>query len=154
MAGRTTLDLPCSDCGVVFQTKGHSSYRCSTCKTEYKRRKEYNDPEGRMKALCKVSLQRARRGNFPHDLTPEFLMTLWDEFDGCCSLTGMEFDLTNYGDKYQRSPQTPSIDKIDPKRGYVQGNVRLVTWHMNAALSEYGTEEFERLAKAYLNGEV
>lgn len=41
------------------------------------------------------------------------------------------------------------LEVVQPLGGYVQGNVRLITNHMNKALNIYGQEEFERMIKAY-----
>lgn len=50
---------------------------------------------------------------------------------GHCAVTGMPFDLS-LKDKRMGS-FSPSIDRIDPRLGYVDGNVQVVCWIYNRA---------------------
>jgi hypothetical protein len=50
-----------------------------------------------------------------------------------CELTGTPFDLSP-GRKFN----SPSIDRIDPKLGYIPGNIRVVCHAMNAAMGDWG----------------
>ena len=109
-------------------------------------------PPFRLGKLCAMAKNRAKTKQIPFDIDVEFLLGLWEENLGCCALTGQEFDLVSWGTKSQVNPRSPSIDRIIPSLGYTKGNVRLITYHMNVALSDFGVEEFERLAKAYFNG--
>lgn len=118
------------------------------------KQQEYLDksliPEWRLKKLMAMAKNRSKDKNLKFNLDIEYLLSLWEENQGCCALTGQEFDLSPWGGKSQVSPKAPSIDRVDPKKGYVKGNVRLITYHMNISLSDFGTEEFESLVKAYL----
>lgn len=96
-----------------------------------------------------MAKNRAKSKNVPFDITPEYLVKLWEDNEGCCALTGQQFDLSSWGLKGQVNPQAPSVDRIKPKLGYVKGNVRLITYHMNIALSDFGIEEFENLINSY-----
>ena len=64
-----------------------------------------------------------------------YLRELLEEQAGRCAVTGRELLMTP-------KPQLDSlsIDRIDPGRGYVLGNVRLITWQANAARLT-GTDE-------------
>lgn len=53
--------------------------------------------------------------------------------------------MTNYNRK-----KAPSIDRIIPHIGYIKGNVRLITYHMNISLSDFGEKEFNVLIESYL----
>jgi hypothetical protein len=46
-------------------------------------------------------------------------------------------------------PNAPSLDRIDPRRGYVKGNVRVISWRANN-LKRDGTLEEMRLVLADL----
>jgi hypothetical protein len=52
---------------------------------------------------------------------------------GKCEITGTPFDLSP-GRKFN----SPSIDRIDAKRGYEPDNVRVVCHAMNAAMGDWG----------------
>lgn len=96
-----------------------------------------------------MAKNRAASKKLPYDIDKEYLWQLWEINEGCCALTGQLFDLTNWGEKGQVNPQAPSVDRINPKLGYVKGNIRLITYHMNISLSDFGVEEFERLIAAF-----
>jgi hypothetical protein len=98
-----------------------------------------------------MAKNRASAKRLPFDLDRAFLIELWDQNEGRCVLTKRPFDLSAYGGKGQANPNSPSIDRIEPELGYVKGNVRLIIYHLNIALSGFGTEEFTKLAKDYLD---
>ena len=64
---------------------------------------------------------------------------------GYCELSGIRFDL-----KGNRTFDSPSIDRIDPKRGYVYDNIRVVCNLMNVALGNWGEEPLCVIMEAYL----
>ena len=47
---------------------------------------------------------------------------------------------------------TLSIDRIDPNKGYVRKNIRLLCYAVNCGLNEYGEDVFKKIANAYING--
>lgn len=110
------------------------------------------DYKKRLSKLFCMARNRATLKNLPFDLDREFLWNLWEENEGCCALTGRPFDLAPWGKKGQVNPNAPSVDRIKPKQGYTKGNIRLIVYHLNISLSDFGTEEFEKLAKDFLYG--
>lgn len=69
-----------------------------------------------------------------------------------CELTGLRFDVDNFktpgagGTHY-----APSPDRIDPKKGYVEGNVRWVLWAVNRAKGEMPDERFIEIFRALID---
>jgi hypothetical protein len=47
-----------------------------------------------------------------------------------------------------RAPNLPSLDRIDNERGYVKGNVWVISWRANRLKSDASIEELERLVVA------
>jgi len=92
---------------------------------------------------------RAKTKDVPFDITPEYMLDLWNKTDGCCAVTGLTFDLDK-SDKGKVNPYAPSIDRIKPSLGYTRGNVRLICYQLNLAISEYGLDQFDNLVKAYV----
>jgi hypothetical protein len=56
---------------------------------------------------------------------------------GVCQATGLKFDLALK--RKRMGPLSPSLDRKDPRLGYVPGNVRLVCWLYNRAKGD-GTD--------------
>lgn len=139
----------CRLCEKPFYPKERNSWYCETCPKGRDFGSWSLNYKKRLKRLCQMAKNRATVKELVFDIDGEYLISLWDDNQGCCALTGQEFDLTPWGEKGQVNPQAPSVDRIKPKLGYIKGNVRLITYHMNISLSDFGTEEFERLLRAY-----
>lgn len=61
----------------------------------------------------------------------------------CCS---MKFEVQRkLSGNFSPSDRSPSIDRIDPKRGYVVGNVALICWRCNNLKRDATAEELERI---------
>jgi hypothetical protein len=67
--------------------------------------------------------------------TEEDLMTAWERCEGRCAVSGFEFSEAHVGGGRARRPYAPSLDRIDPRRGYEPDNVRLVCGVANFAMN-------------------
>jgi hypothetical protein len=94
---------------------------------------------------------RSKSKQLPFDLTEDYINYLWESQQGRCSLTNREFDLGPTERKYIPLPNTVSLDRIIPELGYTIGNVRLVVYHVNIALSDFGTDALKQLANDILS---
>ena len=146
----------CRRCDEEFKTKAASQHReefCSVgCKKEHEKaldKERMLTPESRLVRLNSLARCRADKYGYPYNLDNEYVIGLWEESKGKCSISGVELVLEK-SDEFKIHPDAPSLDKIEPKLGYVKGNVRLVSWHMNVALSEFGLDRFESLIAAYV----
>jgi len=100
-----------------------------------------------MKKLLAMAKNRAKTKGLPFDLTIEHMMELWD---GSCAISGVELDLEPAGGRVAR--RAPSIDRIIPEYGYVQGNIRIVTYQVNVAMSEFGEQGLRKLVEEVAAG--
>lgn len=66
---------------------------------------------------------------------------------GLCEMTGFPFRLVPGG----RDWDTPSIDRIDPSKGYTYDNVRLVLWIMNVSMSNWGEDRLHTVMTKWLS---
>lgn len=144
---RSKFDLVCPDCSTTFSTNSYRAIRCKPCAKSADYRKHMLDYKWRINKLIAMAKNRAKEKNLPFDLTKEYMIGLWDGTAGICPISDREFDLNSWGNKGQVNPNAPSIDRINPKLGYVQGNVRFVIYHINVAISEYGLDMFKALIK-------
>lgn len=83
---------------------------------------------------------RSLQNNLEYNLTPEWAEARWT---GKCEVCGLSFDL-----KGKRQALSPSIDKIDPTRGYTQDNCRFVAWAVNRFKGENSENDMWRVAIA------
>jgi len=63
-----------------------------------------------------------------------------------CPILGIKLDL-----KAKRSYDSPSIDRINPKLGYIKGNVQIISWRANLIKSDMTIEECEKLLEHLRN---
>jgi len=99
-------------------------------------------------AVASAKVRAAKKG-LPFDLYDhvEHLRLLADRG---CQLTGIPFDVSMKGGRGRRNPRSLSIDRIDGNKGYVRSNVRLILWGLNIAFNNWGEDEFEEIARAWL----
>jgi hypothetical protein len=65
---------------------------------------------------------RCRARGLDLDITPKYLYELYEAQDGKCALSGVPI----FFGRLRRDETTASPDRIDPKKGYIKGNVRWV----------------------------
>ena len=88
-------------------------------------------------------LRQAKRCGYKSDLTQEHLLTLVDEADPRCSMTGVSLSTQIF---HEPAPNTLSIDKIDPDKGYKIGNVRITSYIFNVAKNRFSDEDVFEMA--------
>lgn len=93
---------------------------------------------------------RARIGKLPFDLTPEYVRELMASQNYRCAVSKIPFHLSRSGVRQSatRLPFRPSIDRIEPALGYVQGNVRVLCFAVNMAISDWGDDVFREICRA------
>jgi hypothetical protein len=67
--------------------------------------------------------------------------------DGKCAITGIPFSGAEDAPG-RRRPWVPTLDRIDPSKGYVAGNVRLICCAANIALNDWGDDVFWQMVEA------
>lgn len=132
-------------CGSVCQIKFSAADHWIKVKLDYKRR---------CCVLCHMAKNRAKTGSLAFDLDKEHLINLWEEQDGRCAISGRLFDLARPSEIESVKANAPSLDRIEPKKGYVKGNVRLVCYQVNTALNEYGEAALRSLCKDIIANEI
>ena len=73
---------------------------------------------------------------------------LWERQGGCCAVSGLEFTDEEFPKALVKRPFAPSVDRIVPGGGYVEGNVRIVCVCANFSMNEWGVDTLIRLADA------
>lgn len=94
--------------------------------------------EKKIKELLTTAKGRAKRNGVEFSITYKDLMEV-----SHCPLLGilLDFSINGRGGK----PNSPSIDRIDPTKGYVPGNVWIISAKANRMKSDATLEELETL---------
>lgn len=144
----------CVKCGNTYTTK-----QCSYCERirwrervtkDVEKRKQYTQAQHEandrnvVRYLIRIARSRAK------ELGVECTISVNDvPLVHICPITLREmhrhrgsFDVDSY-----------SLDRVDPKLGYVPGNVRVISWGANNAKNALSLGEVERLL-AYMKGEI
>jgi len=115
-------------------------------------RKYLRTPKGRAYNLRRGAKTRARKYNIDFALTHNFIYQKM--LKGKCEVTGIPFILINeetYGKHNTITPYAPTLDRIDPKKGYVRENVQMVIGMYNTAKHNWHHEDVMVLANALCN---
>ena len=86
--------------------------------------------------------KRALKDGYDFELTNSFITSLWNQQEGKCARTGVE--MGRIGDKWL----SPSLDRIDPLKGYTEKNVQWTCWRYNDAKSNMSDDAFISLCLA------
>lgn len=132
-----------------------SERRISYCKDCLKKRRIKTDTIGKRKirsekrkkerkdrpihALFLDARRRAKRKNLPFSLNEETLL-----IPEKCPVLGI--DLGRNGDNKFPLPNSPSLDKVIPALGYVDGNVNVISFRANDVKKDATAEEHEKIA--------
>lgn len=97
--------------------------------------KFYNSVEGRARTLFNNAKKSSKKHGHTFNLTLEKLIKTIES--GVCQVTGVSFEMNNdFRKMYKKNPLSPSIDRIDPMKGYTDENTRIVIWWYNMAKGE------------------
>ena len=88
------------------------------------------------KARC-----RAKKGNLPFDLELEDI-----KIPDICPLLGIKLSVGRGGHK----PNSPTVDRIVPSKGYIKGNVWVISHRANTIKNNSTIEEFTLICSNWL----
>ena len=109
------------------------------------------DPLKEFMVCIQNARRRAKKLQIDCELTDEFSKAIWLRCQGSCEVTGIQFNFNwNFGSSSRR-PFAPSIDRIDSRFGYTEGNVRVVCVAVNLAMNDWGESVLQIIAKALVN---
>lgn len=90
---------------------------------------------------------RARSKRLTFDLDLDWML---DKLKyGRCQVTNKEFDLRPSTSR-RKNPWSPSVDRIDPNRGYTKDNCQLVSLIYNISKSNWTHDDVRELSKRVL----
>lgn len=89
-----------------------------------------------MKKIC-IARTRSTKKNLPFNLTCEYLESIWTD---TCPVTGREFVIGDPKD-------APSLDRLIPEKGYVEGNVAWISRRANTIKNDASLEDLEMIVR-------
>jgi len=116
------------------------------------RERHFTELPWRLQLACRNARSRAMRKGYPFDLDYGFLLYLYECQEGMCDISGRIFTLEKH-ETLKIHPDSPSLDKIKPELGYIKGNVRFVTYHVNVCLHNLGEDVLRDLCEDIVNRE-
>jgi hypothetical protein len=80
------------------------------------------------------------------NITPEYLKKIWKKQKGVCPYSKQKMELLDCHKRRlmigkRKHLRVASLDRIDPNKGYIRGNVEFVCIPVNSAKSTYTKEE-------------
>ena len=115
-------------------TKDGLSAWCGACMNKYRIKRRKDDPQ---KALWSQAKARSRARGIPFDINIDDVV-----IPERCPVFGIEW-------RSGSNDTVPSLDRIVPEKGYVKGNVVVVSMRANRMKSEASIQELQTLADFY-----
>jgi len=112
-----------------------------------------NTLHGRVKNMLWDKKTYCQKNNIPFDLDYNWLKPLIRS--GICQLSGVKLHLVTRGNTGLKPryihPMSPSIDRIDPKKGYIKSNCRIIAWCVNAFKQQMTDDDVIKIAQAIVD---
>lgn len=140
----------CVSCGVLFSGgRADRKYCSASCGNRARRKKHYDSNaayyyEKRKKERRRIETSiltrvkcRAKSNNIEFNLTVEDIIV-----PKVCPVLGITLTF-NFGKGSGYHDDSPSVDRIDPNKGYIKGNVRVISARANLLKSNATPQELE-----------
>ena len=119
--------------------EGNKRYAyCKYCETVRQKVKRDERPAHRLFLLAK---RRAKKEKLNFDITTEYLEEIWPK-NNKCPILGTEFK-----SGIENKNQLPTVDKVKREKGYIKGNVAIISFRANSIKSD--VDDFEVFKKLY-----
>ena len=91
--------------------------------------------------------KRAKLTGVPFDLEPQDIKNKLNLAGSKCPVLGVDMEISKLGSK--NNDLTTSIDRIDPKKGYVKDNIIVVSMRANRIKTDATVDEIRKVADFY-----
>ena len=150
----------CNKCGLVknykfFRKKNNKSgwkdiqgglrySYCKQCESDRMRLQYKIDPIPQMLSNSRI---RAKKNSWEHNINTEYLRKIWPK-DNICPVLRVKFLM---GYKMGQSKNlAPSLDRIDSTKGYIYGNISVVSDIVNRVKSDVSMDLLEKIYDYYV----
>ena len=118
--------------------------RCKDCERNESNKKYRLNP---IPQLIFSFKKRAKRQKVPFDLTVEDISELLKNSGNICPVLGVKMKTTELGSG--ETDYSPSFDRIYPKKGYIKGNIVIVSNKANRIKTDATVDEIRKVADFY-----
>jgi hypothetical protein len=126
---------------VRSRSDGRRLSKCRPCRNAQMRAARVASPEAFFTDRCRRLKVRAKKLGMDFDLTPEFLVAMFERQQHQCFYTDDLLDISIGTNDKRRSI---AVDRVDNERGYVQGNVVLCLSRVNSIKDDVSLDEMAR----------
>ncbi len=127
-------DRECTNCGVIFPKTSKTVTLCNDCNSN---RVKGESVEKKMLRRAQV---RAKDKGWDFDLSVEDV-----SIPKFCPILGIELKM--HKGRSGGNPNSPALDRVDNNKGYVKGNVMVMSHLANMMKSSATTEEMVKFAE-------
>ena len=133
-----------------FRTVSRKNWRgqypqCKICESSLMKVKYKKNPIPQMLSNAKI---RAKQKGVDFNLTSQYLKEIFPK-DNKCPITGFNFEFGYINKEKINKNNSPSLDRIIPSKGYVIGNVMVISDLMNRMKQDSTFEDIEKLYNFY-----
>ena len=107
-------------------------------------------PDRQLKYFYNDARKSAARRGIEFSISEEYYRSVWTKQNGKCAVSGIPLTLT-HGTRQEQNPTKVSTDRIDNSKGYIEGNIHLVTWQVNTAKGTWALSQLLELCKNIVN---
>ena len=119
--------------------------QCKICESSLMKIKYKQNPIPQMLSNAKI---RAKQKGVDFNLTSQYLKKIFPK-DNKCPITGFNFEFGYINKEKINKNNSPSLDRIIPSKGYVIGNVMVISDLMNRMKQDSTFEDIEKLYNFY-----
>lgn len=146
------LEKHCSKCGIVKsidQYRRHkkgANGRYAQCRECEKKYAQANPITLQTMEMLRSARARAKAKNLPFNIDNGYIRSI---ISSHCPIFGTPLEWSaRRGGKPGALPNSPSLDRIDPSKGYVKGNVWIISYRANAIKNDASHEELKLVTEA------
>lgn len=156
---RMKLIARCKKCNYVASRVCLARMTQEQRKEMNRRRAEWYSEQarkGNLKAILQHKINQyracAKQKGVPYNLNVKYLIDLFNKQEGKCYYSGKIMTVATNGGRGHRtslflSPDQISLDRLIPKKGYVEGNVAWCTWQINTVKNSFTEDQFYSFCK-------
>lgn len=117
--------------------------QCKQCRIQY----DIDNPiKCQTSYMIRDARKRAKRKNLPIDIDQDYIHSIVSFH---CPIFGVPLEWsTHRGNGNAPLPNSPSLDRIDPAKGYVKGNVWIISHRANQIKNDASHDELKRVTEA------